>query len=545
MNNILQKLLDNPESEILEFKTAKNNFNKHKLGKYFSALSNEASLTGVDDAWLIFGINDNHEIVGTNITQDMLNEYKYEIATNTSPTLSFSKTAFINVGEKQVIMLQIPSALKGVPTAWKGHFYGRDGESLSALNIEEQERIRRQNIAFDWSAKIIDNATIKDLSTEAISLAKEKYLAKNPHLATEINSWNTVKFLNKAKVTINGKMTNAAILLLGKPESEHFISPAVAKITWILKDKEDFEKDYEHFSCPLLMNIDNIYAKIRNLKYRYLPEGTLFPEETEQFDPYIIREALNNCIAHQDYILGGKINIVEREDGILTFINSGDFIPESVENVLEADAPETRYRNPFLATTMVNLSMIDTIGSGIKKMFILQRDKFFPLPNYTLDDSKVKVKIIGKVLDINYARQLAQSESDLTLQEIILLDKVVKRIPLLGAEIKALKRKKLIEGRKPNFHISSAIAESTGGKPAYIKDKGIDNKYCQTMILNFLKKFSSGKRQDFEEMLLDKLPDVLNNQQKRNKVRNNLQSLKKQKLIEPHGKLWKMSKPKN
>jgi len=545
MNNILQKLLDNPESEILEFKTAKNNFDKHKLGKYFSALSNEASLTGVDDAWLIFGINDNHEIVGTNITQDMLNEYKYEIATNTSPTLSFSKTAFINVGEKQVIMLQIPSALKGVPTAWKGHFYGRDGESLSALNIEEQERIRRQNIAFDWSAKIIDNATIKDLSTEAISLAKEKYLAKNPHLATEINSWNTVKFLNKAKVTINGKMTNAAILLLGKPESEHFISPAVAKITWILKDKEDFEKDYEHFSCPLLMNIDNIYAKIRNLKYRYLPEGTLFPEETEQFDPYIIREALNNCIAHQDYILGGKINIVEREDGILTFINSGDFIPESVENVLEADAPETRYRNPFLATTMVNLSMIDTIGSGIKKMFILQRDKFFPLPNYTLDDSKVKVKIIGKVLDINYARQLAQSESDLTLQEIILLDKVVKRIPLLGAEIKALKRKKLIEGRKPNFHISSAIAESTGGKPAYIKDKGIDNKYCQTMILNFLKKFSSGKRQDFEEMLLDKLPDVLNNQQKRNKVRNNLQSLKKQKLIEPHGKLWKMSKPKN
>ncbi|CAC9542562.1 hypothetical protein [uncultured Gammaproteobacteria bacterium] len=46
-------------------------------------------------------------------------------------------------------------------------------------------------------------------------------------------------------------------------------------------------------------------------------------------------------------------------------------------------------------------------------------------------------------------------------------------------------------------------------------------------------------------MLLDKLPDVLNKQQKRNKVRNNLQSLKKQKLIEPYGKLWKMSKPKS
>jgi hypothetical protein len=34
---------------------------------------------------------------------------------------------------------------------------------------------------------------------------------------------------------------------------------------------------------------------------------------------------------------------------------------------------------------------------------------------------------------------------------------------------KVLRRKKLIEGRKPNFHISSFIAESTGGKSVYIK----------------------------------------------------------------------------
>lgn len=97
-------------------------------------------------------------------------------------------------------------------------------------------------------------------------------------------------------------------------------------------------------------------------------------------------EALNNCIAHQDYTLGGKINIVEREDGVLTFLNSGSFIPESIEKVIETDAPENNYRNPFLANAMVNLNMIDTIGSGIKKMFIIQKNKFFPLSEYHLEN---------------------------------------------------------------------------------------------------------------------------------------------------------------
>jgi ATP-dependent DNA helicase RecG len=76
-----------------------------------------------------------------------------------------------------------------------------------------------------------------------------------------------------------------------------------------------------------------------------------------------------------------SVNLVEREDGILIFVNSGAFIPGCVEKVVAVDAPETYYRNPFLASAMVGLGMIDTIGSGIKKMFVLQKDKFFPLPS--------------------------------------------------------------------------------------------------------------------------------------------------------------------
>ncbi len=287
--------------------------------------------------------------------------------------------------------------------------------------------------------------------------------------------------------------------------------------------------DYD-FTCPLILEVENVYAKIRNLKYRYLQKGTLFPEEVDQFDAYIIREAINNCIAHQDYKLGGKVNVVEREDGILTFVNSGNFMPGSVEKVIEADAPETEYRNPFLAYAMVNLNMIDTIGSGIKKMFVLQKNKFFPLPDYDFSDNKVKVQIVGKIVDENYAQKLAQF-SNLNLQEIILLDKVAKNKPLLDSEIMKLKKQKLIEGRKPNFHISCNIAEVTDEKEDYIKLKGFNQIYYTDLIIEYLKKFKLASRSDIKELLSNKLPDVLSDKQKEYKIKNLLQKMKADNII--------------
>lgn len=379
------------------------------------------------------------------------------------------------------------------------------------------------------------------MSPEAILKARESYKKKNSHLLDEINEWDDITFLNKAKVCIKSKMTRTAIILLGKPESEHFISPATSKISWILRDKDNIEKDYQHFTCPLLLNTEAVHKKIRNLKYRYIADGTLFPEEVDQYDPYIVREGLNNCIAHQDYNLGGKINVVENEDGKLTFVNSGKFIPISIEEVVTSDAPEPTYRNPFLVEAMINLNMIDAIGSGIKRMFNIQRKKFFPLPDYEFTADKVKLTITGKVVDINYARKAA-SIPNLSLLDIMLLDKVSKSKVLNDAEMLQLKSKGLIEGRKPNFHISATVAKATGDKADYIKQRGIDDGYCQKIILDYLETFGEGKKEDFEAVLLDKLPDVLDYTQKSNKIKNNLQSLRKQGLIYPDNRSWKLSK---
>lgn len=280
-------------------------------------------------------------------------------------------------------------------------------------------------------------------------------------------------------------------------------------------------------------------AKIRNLKYRYIAGNTLFPEEVDQYDPYIIREALNNCIAHQDYMMGGKIVVVESEDGWLSFTNVGKFIPNSVEEVVIQDSPEPTYRNSFLVAAMVNLNMIDTIGSGIKKMFNIQRHKFFPLPDYDLSADKVKATFFGKLIDVNYAKKLAELP-ELSLEEIMLLDKVAKQKELSNESIQALRSKGLLEGRKPNYHISSHIAKATKQKDDYIKLRGIDNAYIQKIIVDYLSKFGGTLRKDLEVVLMPKLSEGLSDVQKRDKIKNQLQELKRRKVIHVEGKEWRL-----
>jgi ATP-dependent DNA helicase RecG len=522
------------ENEVVEFKKAESKFDFRKLGKYFSALSNEANLNKSDSAWLIFGVADkNKDIIGTNYKnkEEELQQLKSEIAVHTTNKITFTDIHTLHIDNKRVLLFEIPPAPKGIPTAWQGHYYGRDGESLVPLKLSEIEAIRKQTYNNDWSSFICEDATHDDLDKEAIAFAKKKYLEKNPDLSELIENWDDVTFLNKARLTIDGKITNTALILLGKADAEIKLKPAIAQISWVLRDNENNMIDYEHFHPPFILTSLKVHSKIRNLKYRYLPEGFIFPEELNKYDDYVIREALHNCIAHQDYSLSGRINVVEKPDELI-FSNVGNFFLQlSIEEVIALQTPPEIYRNPFLAKAMVEIKMIDTIGSGILRMFQNQRKRFFPLPEYDLSNpDKVQVKIFGKILDPNYTK-LLMTDSNLSLSTIALLDSVQKKQDISDEAIKHLRKLKLIEGRKPNIFISSQVAKASDSKGEYIRNRGFDNKHYEKMILEYLKKFSSASRKDINELILDKLPDILNEKQKEIKIKNLLYNMSKKDLI--------------
>lgn len=535
----LQKVLNEfrmlpAETEWIEFKEAKSNIDFDELGRYFSALSNEANLKAQTSGWLVLGISNKppREIVGSNyrLQAPGLDKLKGEIAKHTNHQITFQEIHVVQSPEGRVILFQIPPAPRGIPTEWNGKVYGRHGESISTLSLHEIDQIRQTMVREDWSAQVCERASEKDLDPKALSFARQEYKKRNPSLAAEVDSWSNETLLNKVKVSIDGKITHAAIILLGKPESDHHLSNCHPQLTWILKDKDGFERDYEHFSPPLLLAVNLLLPKVRNLTCRVLPWGTLFPVEILQYDPWVLRETLHNAIAHQDYSISGRINVVELEDRLM-IANNGSFLPGDVESVIRRDAPWSIYRNGFLAQAMVNLGMIDTIGSGIKRIFLTQKTRSFPMPDYDLSHAnEVKVVIRNSVLDEKYTRTLL-ARTDLDLWDVIALDKVQKRMQLNDAEFKSLKRQRLIEGRRTNLFVSAEVAKATDTVEDYLAKRGIDRNYCKKMVCDLLKQKGGARREDIDGLLRKKLSDALSEDQKSNFIRNLIQEMKKEGLV--------------
>jgi ATP-dependent DNA helicase RecG len=347
------------ESEVVEFKEAKSNYSFNDIGKYFSALSNEANIRGLQEAWLIFGISDDKQFVGTEFRkQGSLQNLKKELVNGTNERLTFMEIYELTMEKSRVIAFQIPAAIRGIPTTWQGAAYAREHESVCPLPMNKVDLIRSQ-IGMDWSKEIVENATIEDLDEEAIKKARELFSKRqsNRKRAQEIlKKLSDIEVLNKAGITIKGKITRTALLLLGKSESSYFFDGFIPRITWTLYNADNSAKAYEHFDMPMLLAVDKAYSRIRNVKYRYIAgQQTLFPDEVDQYEPELIKEIINNCIAHQDYRLRGKINVEEFEDK-LVFINEGAFIPETIEQTLEPGYKPPYYRNVFLSSCCCHCS---------------------------------------------------------------------------------------------------------------------------------------------------------------------------------------------
>ena len=534
----ISQMMESFESEVIEFKEARTNYSFNDIGKYFSALSNEANLRGLQEAWLVFGISDDKRYVGTEFRkQGNLQSLKKEIVNGTNERLTFLEIYELIIEKCRVIVFQIPPAIRGIPTTWQGAAYAREHESICPLPMNKVDLIRSQ-IGMDWSKEIVEDATIEDLDERAIEKARELFSKRQSDRkkAKEVlESLSDIEVLNKAGITIKGKITRTALLLLGKSESKFFFDGFIPRITWTLYNADNSVKAYEHFDIPMLLAVDKVYSKIRNEKYRYIAgQQTLFPDEVDQYEPELIKEIINNCIAHQDYRLRGKINVEEFEDR-LVFINEGAFIPESIEQALEPGYKPPYYRNVFLCNAMVNLYMIDTNSMGIPMMYQIQRDKCFPLPTYDLNTTnRVKVTVYGKILDKNYT-QLLRSNVELNMRTVFLLDQVQKQETISQENFKELKKQGLVEGRYPNIFVSFKVADIVGQKAVYVRNKGLDDDICKQLIVKALGSMGEASKKDLMEVLEKALPEVLSEEQKSKKVSNLLQALKKDDVIEVSG----------
>ena len=490
LKNIVSELSkETKEQEWFEFKL-NNKLDNQTIGEYISALSNSACLQNKDFGYLIWGVNDKtHKIEGTNVklkNKKVGNqELEFWLNLNLNPKIDFSIHEFEYEPDKKICLIKIPTAVNQ-PTKFKGKDFIRIDSNKTELKNYPDKARRIWNSTTDWSAEIIDNATINDLDETAIKEAIQKFKLKNKNKVfyTDIDNWDNKTFLDKIKITKSGKITRTALILLGKSESSHLIYSDL-KVVWIYIDEKGTKRYFDIFDPPFFTVIDKVLNKIRNEELQILPENTLIPIVVNKYNDWIIRELINNCIAHQDYSKQSRIIITETIDN-LTFFNVGRFYQGTIENyILNSYTPPT-YRNQHLVDAMVNLGMIETIGSGIKKIFELQKDNFLPLPDYYLTDN-VEVVLTGKIIDTEYSRKLIK-DKNLDLSTVFILDKIQKGIPVNDADYNKI-------------------------------------------IIAYLRKNKRATRDNINKLLINILDPVLTEKQKNNKIRNLLARLSKDKVI--------------
>ena len=531
------------ENEVVEFKKAENSFSFDELGKYFSALSNEANLREKDFAWLVFGVHDKtREILGTSYKNGMksLQKLKYDLSQHTTDRNTFRDIYELEVEGKRVLMFQIPAAPRGIPMAWQGHFYARRGESLVALDMSKYEEIRRQTVNEDWTAEVVPDATIDDLDKEAIAKAREGYKQRYPTLAKECDGWEDKVFLDKAGLTIDGKVTRTTLLLVGKETAAHKLHH-IAQIVW--KCFQDGQVFGDIYTIPFVLTTTELLGRIRNYRFKIYPKDSLIPAEVWKYDTESILEGMHNSIAHQKYEKDARIIVTENMDS-LKFQNDGSFYDGDYKEYITGEKTPKSYRNPALVKAMVNIRMIDTQGYGIHKMFQSQKDRYLPMPDYDLSTAdEVILNLPGTIIDVNYSLLLLEN-SDIDLTTAVLLDMVQKGKADMLSEgaIQMLRKAKLIEGRKPHLFVSKQVATATNTQVEYTLKKGFNDAECQEWIVKALKDHKVLSRKQINELLWNKLPIDYSDTQRVNKIGNLIMKLKRQGVIKIDEKrLWHLA----
>ena len=535
---------ENTYCEWKEFKNLKNSFcgdEKDDVISYVSVIAN------MEGGHLVIGVHDKTlKIVGT----DTYNYDKQKAILRLTERCVNLSTEGLDIDEfitddtnRKVWVIHIPKHLPKRPVFAHNKAWQRIEDSLVEMTTERMSAILDEPIfsETDWSAQIVPDATIDDL--DEVAIAKARMMFKKVHSRipeAEVNAWTVETFLSKCGIMKNGGITRAAIILLGKYEAAFKLPPAVAQVTWTRRDEKQDVVDYEHFTVPFILTVDEILSKIENLTMREMPGGTLFPDTMKQYDDYTIREALHNCIAHQDYTMQQRINFVENPT-YLYYSNAGSFIPGTLENALTNEEPQAYFRNECLCRAMVDFNMIDTVSRGIKKMFNEQWRRHFPMPDYEIDakNRKVSVRIYGNEINEQYTN-LLKTDNSLTLWDCISLDAIQKGRTIHEDIAHDLLNRGLIEGEAPNYTISLGIAKATRQLQGYTKQKGLDKEKIKQMILQYLKNAGTdgAKRDSIYEYVKDVMPQVKTNEQQLRLLGDILSALSADKLIYAKGRIW-------
>ena len=365
----------------------------------------------------------------------------------------------------------------------------------------------------DWTGNVVPEATVRSLDPSAVRAVRATYESLHRD-SDEIISLDDEAFLTKVGFFKRGKVTNAALVLLGK-SSESFVPSSVC-IRWRLIGVDGAEEDSRVMERPLLLAARQVVSMVRNTTVQIGSSG----RSTSTYRVASLTEAIFNAIHFQDYESGGTIDVVERERESVTVSNIGSFPQIRPETFALSRPTNADDRNMFLRRAMVNSGLIPGAMSGIRGMYLSQAYRHFPLPDFSVTDNRVSVIFPG-IRSGPYARIL-DTRDDLSFETIIDLDRMAKC--------------RYVSEKRISELASQGLVAVFDGVPSLICDgSGVMRKYRGTdreAVLSLISDVGSVSRSDVVEMLRARGSHELSDSQVSVKATNLLQSMRKEGLVE-------------
>lgn len=496
---------------------------------YVTALCNE------EGGYLVIGMTDNypHEVIGTNQNLGTIGELESNIYRDTEirPTIYE-----LYESERRVLVVEVPSRPAGKVFKFEDVALMRVGEELKPMSDEVYLKIINEQEP-DFSQQFCEGLSLSDLDEKAISVLKEKYALKqnNPIFKTLSNE----QLLSDLDLLKNGKLTNAALILLAKKEVLNEKLPQAAVMLEYRNSENQIPFDNRiPFSEPFFILIDELWKTI-NLRNGSFPiQDGAYIFTVPYFNEEVIRESINNAITHRDYRKTSEI-VVKQFPQRLDIINAGGF-PTGVnlENLLKT--PSTP-RNRLLADVLQKTGIVERSGQGVDKIFYNTLIEGKAEPDYSKSDYfQVNLKLSAVIEDRAFAlfivavqEGLPETEK-LSVLEVITLNMIKKNVAKkdLDSEIVSkLLEKKLIEKRGQTnalyYILSKDYYEFTDEKAKYYNLQELDDNQVLTTVLQFLTKEGKAKMKDFVGLFEDKLS--------RKQVRFRVEKFVLNKILEQKG----------
>lgn len=395
----LSELLALPaETEWVEFKEAGNDYDTDKIGRYFSSLSNEANLKGQSFGWLVFGVQDKtHKVLGTSYRPNKphLDQLKHEIATQTTARLTFEEIHELAAPTGRVILFQVPAAVRGIPTAWKGHFYGRDGSSLGALSLREIELIRGQSQVFE------QGVALKGASGDEVlrRLDFSAYFSQTQQRLPDSKSGILARMADDNLVARRAA-DSFDVINLGAILFAHDLTgfgPLGRKALRVIKYKGTtrLQTEREWADPPARTGYATSFQAAVSFINSQLPEnehiGEALRTEVRIYPEIAVRELVANTLIHQDFTITGAGPMVEIFDDRMELTNPGSPLVDPQRFI---DMPP-RSRNEGLAGFMRRMNVCEERGSGIDKVVGTIEMYQLPPPDFRTPDGSTQVVLFA------------------------------------------------------------------------------------------------------------------------------------------------------